>query len=232
MMRSHSTYFPAALTALALVVAACDDDDPVGGNNAPCDDANVACLTLTLNPADMTYESTYSPLLDRTEHVLRWDVDPAMIAGYAPGRRVMVTVNFSPPVRARMDHNSEAFRFGAGDTTSCHDRWSDVSASVSSTEWTTAGNDVVPSGECDSGEPSVTVTIVFAAIDENDELRRIRSEFTVPSTYTDGPNQGTPVLPGDLEVFRIELSAPIPGDTRQDPPAWQGEFTDFQLIRR
>ena len=214
-----------ALAALGMTIMGCgDDNDPVAAGSL-CDKRYSSCIELTMTPDDMTYSSTYDARLDKTMHRLHWNVSSEVLSGYAPGRRIVVKVNFKPPVQARYSHPSAGF-FLQGGYTGCSDRYLNLTANANSDAWSDYWNVIVCGGECDTGVPSLGVHVsMVPRTPGNGGLSSVLVSFDVPDTFTSGAKPNTPVLPGDIAMQTVEVLAQLDGDTGPNPPQWQGEYT-------
>jgi hypothetical protein len=221
-MRPSVSRLQLPFVLLGVVFMACGDDPVVG--HSPCDDANTACLSLRLKAADMTYTSGYDPGVAGTFHTLSWDVSSREITGFAPGRRLMITVTFEPPVEVRYDHAEHAFFMSAGASPGCLDRYASATPSLVSTGWTNVEITASYQGECVSGATRLVSLAYFAPLAAGDRLSRLELDMTVPETYTDGGSSGEPVLAGDIGLNELYLRARIDGNNEGDPPAWPGHF--------
>lgn len=222
-MMSNSRFVCAAFAVIGVLVAACEKtNDPVA-TKSPCDEANTSCLEITVTPEEMTYAAVYNDFLKKTNHTLSWNVGSEKIAGYAPGRHIVIKVNFNPPVKARYSHRTAGFYLGAGAVSDCYDRYLNLTASALSTGWPDYWNVIVPGGVCDTGASILGVNVSMM-VSTQQPLQSVMVTFVVPDTYTGG-RAGTPVLPGDLNVFAVQLIAQLDGDTGPNPPSWQGEYT-------
>ena len=87
-----------ALGVVAALFTACGDDELPAAGTSPCLDANTACNSIRLTPDNVTYNCIYDGIEDETTHSLSWPVDNVIVSGYGPGKRMMLTFTFDPPM--------------------------------------------------------------------------------------------------------------------------------------
>ncbi len=214
----------AVLAVFGLLITSCGNDDPVA-TDSPCADANTTCLNVQLPPDSVSHLSVYNPGPNTTSHAITWNMDNVLF-GYAPGQRVVITLNFLVPVEVRYAHNSEILTVAAGASALCYDRHAFPSPSVQSNGWVEADVALECMGDCATGASRVEYAAEYEALAQGDDLRQIKIEFTVPATYTSGTNSGTPILPGDLTPIKVQFVATVPGNTIGNPPAYPGDYPD------
>ena len=218
----RSLFSAGLILVLGVLSLSCDDDDdPVAGNQ-PCS-GSTSCFDLTLGAPELTYNSFYDVGADQTTHTLEWTIGSRVINGYAPGRKIVATITFNPPIAAQYAHLLETFSLIAGSQAVCFDRSATPNADVASSGWTASADTVRCEGACSDGASKLTTLASFGPLQADDQMSQLSFEFTVPSTYTDGASQGEPVLPGNLTVRRVLMIAVLDGDTEGLPPAYQGE---------
>lgn len=211
-----------ALAVLAVFATSCDDDNPTAAD-APCNDPNTTCVSLTLTGADAVYSSIYDNLVDRTTHSLRWDIVSHDLSGYGPNQRVRATVILSPPIRVRYDHPDEFLYFGGGTYTGCTDRYATAAATFTNNRWTSTTQQVAFAGECTNGASILEMTAGFTPLVVGEELSSVTFDFTVPETYASGVGAGESVLSGDVPLLYFALNTTLVGDNEGDPPIWPGD---------
>jgi hypothetical protein len=226
MMRSYSRFVWAILAASFLACG--DDEDPVAGNpppTGPCYEDNTSCLTVQLSPSDMTYDPYYDIVGDRTTHLLKWEVGSKVLSDYGPGQRVMITMDFNPPLVVRYDHPAQEFGFQTV-YIDCVDRWAHPAHSVQSAEWTSTSAIVYCMGDCANSASTLALSTMFDSLLVSSELASLSLDFIVPAAYTVGPGTGMPIVPGDLPMtLGVFLITTLEGNTGEDPPVWPGEYT-------
>lgn len=213
------------LAVTGILFTACGDDDPVVGNSA-CLDDDTACFSKQLRADDVTYSSSYysDSVLDETNHKLSWDTGNATLAGFGPGRRMIITVFFTPHVVVLRDHGLQAFVLTAGGTTGGFNGSVSVTPDMDIVgEWNPSSRRVDIRRDSASGSVRLIIQVTFDALAEGTVLERMTFDFQVPETYTSGSAAGSPVLAGDLDVTDIGLGGKTPGNTEGDPLVWQGD---------
>ncbi len=223
MTRSFPRSLAATLAVLCIVLASCGDDENPVAVDSPCDDDSTTCLTITLTPAGMTHSEYYDNSFNQTSHGLTWDGGSLVLRGYAPGQRIMVTVNFNPPLEVRYDHVYQNFSVFAGSAGSS-DRLAQPTTSLETDDWTVDLSPTNCRGVAATAASGLELYVGFAPVVVGTSLHRVAFDFVVPDVYTSGGGSGTAILPGDLDVDRIQLSTDVAGDRTGDPPVWQGEY--------
>ncbi len=222
-MLQHCLRFACVTLALAcILITACGDDDPAAADS-PCDDANTTCVNLTVSSAGFLYSNLYDIVLDETTHYLQWDFDSEVIAGFAPGERMILNITFDDPIKVRYNHLRHLFILSTEPFTACSDRFASATGSASAA-WRDVFTSVALRGDCTAGASQFDLQVTFESIVTKNQLRSLTAEFTVPQTYTSGTNQGTPILAGDLPILSVQLVGITDGDTTNNPPAWPGEY--------
>ncbi|HEU4365320.1 MAG TPA: hypothetical protein VFT13_07625 [Candidatus Krumholzibacteria bacterium] len=210
-----------ALAVLGAIFTACGDDDPVA-TDSPCSDEDTACLSIALTPDDLTYTGVYDPGFDETYHSLSWATGATL--DFGPGRRMIVTIFFNPPVVVRHDHANENFSLGAGIPSSGQDGFANFTPSLTILgEWNLVSSQVRISRATTTGAAQLVLLANFGALEEGTVLRRVTYDFVVPETYPEGVATGAPVLTEQLGVSSIQLDAAVPGDSPGDPVVWQDD---------
>jgi hypothetical protein len=174
---------------------------------------------MTMSATDMTYRSTYDDTRGNTYQTLTWNIRSKLLAAYGPGRHIVVTVNFSPPLTVRHDHFGESVYVTAGYIdASCFDRSVSTTATVNSREWTSAFDAISCDGKCTTGAPALTMSATFESLTVGEDLKQVSFEFVVPDTYA----SGEPIPAGNLTLRSLTFTGAISGDYEGDPLVWPG----------
>ncbi len=200
-----------------------EDDDPVAGDS-PCADANSRCASFRMHGEDISIFEFFDVGVNQTAVSGEWPVDGKVVVGYAPGRRMIVTLTFDDPIEVSYDlpylHLSFIASLSPGFS---YNRFANATVDVKTT-----GTIAVPMssveirGASGGGESYLGFASTFDSPSEGQTLRSIEWSMVVPETYTTGAASGTPILPGDLPVTFLAWSTTLDGDRRGDPPIMQG----------
>lgn len=214
------------LLAAALATACGNDSNPLAGSPT-CGDPHVACLSMDLTPNSLTYTGHVNSI-GVTQYTLTWAVSHYRLDGYAPGRRVILSLNFTPPLvlryvptDLRLDLLADAVL-----PPSCFDRFATREATADKLgDWPLGTIFLRCEGNCTDGKSAFEATIPLQPVDAGALLRYVSLEFVPPDTYATGGSPGTPVLPGNLSMATVGLAAEATGTAENDPPFWQGTYS-------
>lgn len=222
----HAFLLPLAACAFAFVLSSCDDDPATGQSS--CDNPGVLCETIVVPERQVESDTEYLSSLDATITAGLYQIQNTRVEGYGPGKHVIVTVEFLPPLVVTSTlpfhamlvlrpHLNDCFNWGEAPlavTVTPTGRWPEPKY-VFADAW----------GTCESGQPNFQVQLDYGdqykpdgrPFKKGDRLIALTMEFTVPEKYDAGEGAGSAILPGDVELWAFDWQAFAAGDSHGSP---------------
>jgi hypothetical protein len=209
------------VVAVLCLVSCGDDDNPMAGSG------NIIRVRQTLNVADMSYNASYISIENQTEYRLLWATPDMVVRNYAPGKQVQLVMEFDPPLETRHDNVPVTFLSILSAETGSTSRLAVPDAEAQADDWHAVSVGVQCGQNSATDASYFNISAGFQEISTaGATMQHLTITFTVPETYTQGGDAGSPVLPGDIHLTSLLFSTYLDGNTSAaDPPVWPGEYT-------
>lgn len=222
----HAFLLPLAASAFAFVLSSCDDDPATGQSS--CDNPDAVCETIVVRERQVRSNTGYITSLDATITDGTYEMQHTRVEDYGPGKHVIVTVEFFPPLVVTSTVPFHAMLVLRPHLDNCYN-WGQAPLAVTVTatgEWPKPAYIYGDAwGTCETGESNFQVQIDYGnqyepdnrAFKQGNRLSALTMDFTVPEKYDSGDGAGSAILPGDVDMWAFEWQAFSAGDSHGSP---------------